>query len=81
MVILRRVIYHSTLSPQERINKLLQNDLWKQIVDHQTYIRSSNGKWEEIWTLKVPKDFFQDISKEEVYRNICKLQNVEYKIR
>lgn len=80
MIILRRTIYKSCLSPQDRIDKLLQNDLWSRIVHHQTYIRSNQGKWEEIWTLKVPKNFFKDISKEETYRNICILQNVEYSI-
>ena len=80
LVVLRRTVYKSCLSPQDRIDKLLENELWNKIVDHQTYIRTNNGKWEEIWTLKVPNKFFTDISKEELYKNICKLQNVEYTI-
>lgn len=80
IIVLRKTIYKSSLSPDKRIKQMLNNDLWRMIVHHQTYIRSNDGKWEEIWTLQVPKNFFQDISKEELYRNICKLQNVEYNL-
>lgn len=80
MVILRRTIYNSHLAPTARMEKLLENDLWSSIVDHYSYIKSGGNKWEEIWTLKVPKDFFTDIKKEELYKNVCMLQNVEYTI-
>ena len=80
LVVLRRTVYKSCLPPQERIDKLLENDLWNKIVDHQTYIRTTTGKWEEVWTLKVPKNFFKEISKEELYKNVCKLQKVEYSL-
>lgn len=81
MVVFRKTIYKSSLSPDERANKLLNNEIWSAIVDHYTYIRANGGgKWEEVWTLKVPQLFFTDITKEELYKNICELEDIEYKI-
>lgn len=79
-IILRRTIYVSNLSPEERMNTLLKNRLWNRIVDNHSYVQSRNGLWQEIWTLKVPNDFFKNISKEKLYENICKIQGVEYTI-
>lgn len=78
IVVYRVIIYSSSLSPTERMDKILSNKLWKKIVARKSYIRSNSGKWEEIWTLKVPNDFFYGVDKDELYRNICKMQNVEY---
>lgn len=79
-IILRRTIYVSDLSPEERMNTLLKNRLWNRIVDNHSYVHSRNGLWQEIWTLKVPNDFFKNISKEKLYENVCKIQGVEYTI-
>ena len=77
MVILRKKIYSNDLPAQERIDKLLKNDLWNEIVNHYSCIQSDDGaRWEEIWTLKVPKNFFSDISKDETYRCVCKKENI-----
>ncbi len=75
-IILRRTIYVSDLSPEERMNTLLKNRLWNRIVDNHSYVHSRNGLWQEIWTLKVPNDFFKNISKEKLYENVCKIQGV-----
>ena len=62
----------------ERANKLLNNEIWSAIVDHYTYIRTNGGgKWEEIWTLKVPQVFFTDITKEELLTAISNGHNSE----
>lgn len=76
LVVLRKRIYKCDTSPDERMNKLLNNNLWRKIVDHHTYIRSDIGKFEEIWTLKVPKDFFKQINKNDLYDNICYLEDI-----
>ena len=76
LVVIRKRVYKCNTSPEERMNKLLQNNLWSKIVHHHTYIRSDVGKFEEIWTLKVPKNFFKQISKNQLYDNICYLQGV-----
>ena len=75
-IILRRTIYVSDLSPEERMNTLLKNRLWNRIVDNHSYVHSRNGLWQEIWTLKVPNDFFKNISKEKLYETVCKIQGV-----
>lgn len=76
LVVIRKRVYKCDTSPEERMSKLLQNNLWSKIVHHHTYIRSDVGKFEEIWTLKVPKNFFKQISKNKLYDNICYLQGV-----
>ena len=76
LVVLRKKIYRGD-TPEERMRSLLQNKLWQKIVHHNTYIKSDViGKYEEIWTLKVPKDFFKQIDKNKLYDNICKEQDI-----
>ena len=77
MVVLRKTIYKSYTSPDERMKTLLKNNLWRQIVDHHTYIKSDIiGRYEEIWTLKVPKNFFKEVDKNQLYNDICYLEGV-----
>lgn len=76
LVVLRRKVYRSG-KPEKRMKDLLQNKLWKKIVHHNTYIKSDIiGQYEEVWTLKVPKDFFKQVSKNKLYDNICKEEDI-----
>ena len=79
LVIFRNPVFTSNLSAEDRMNKLLENRLWGKIVDHHSYIRGGSGvKFEEIWTLKIPKSFFLgDNHKRKIYNDVCLLQNIE----
>lgn len=80
-LIVFRKEHYGVDEPKERMERIMKNELWKEIVSNYTYIRG-NGKASfcEVWTLNVPQDFFKDNffddEKHQLYKEVCWLENI-----
>lgn len=68
--------YHKD-NPNERMQKIMQSPLWSTLVHHYTIVPSRyNANYTEVWTLALPIGY--NIKLKDVYREICRQQNVKY---
>lgn len=79
-IVFRQPVFNTHgMTAQQRMDKLLENPLWKDLVHHSWWVVGDGiTKYEEIWVLEVPKEEYIDIDrrKDEIYKNICKEQGV-----
>ena len=80
IIVYRKSIFNSNgQTPEERMQQLMHNELWSTIVENYSYIRGGAGvKFEEIWTFKVPKEFFKGVNKDKLYKDVCSIEGVYY---
>lgn len=62
--------------PITRMNTIMENDLWRTIVHHHTYVNDGMGQYCEVWSLKVPNNFFSNYKIEDLYKEVCWIQNI-----
>lgn len=78
VLIIYRRNYYSNNNIEKRMNKIYTDTLWNKIVKHHTYIKGKNyAKYVEVWTLEVPKNFFNNIKIDTIYEDICYKLNIE----
>lgn len=66
-----RQIYGTNYKIDERMKRLMNNKLWRAMVQHYTH----DGLDVEYWTLEIPKDM-SNSKLREIYREVCKAEGV-----
>lgn len=77
--------YYGNESATSRMEKIMKNSLWRQIVDNYTFVESgSSARYTEVWNLRVPRNFFNSysnpcgkIKESELYNEVCWLQGLD----
>lgn len=75
--IMYRKNYYGNEQIDYRINKLMENELWKKIVcDKPRYIKGEGtAKYMELHVIKAPKPIINDLN--NIYKEVCWLQKLE----
>lgn len=58
----------------KRMNTLLNNSLWNEIVLSHSYVINQDNNYEEVWRLSIPNDANIDIL--QLYYDVCSLENI-----
>jgi hypothetical protein len=69
--------YYGNEQIDYRINKLMENELWKKIVPNKpNYIKGEGtAKYMELHVIKAPKPIINDLN--NIYKEVCWLQGLE----
>lgn len=69
--------YYGNEQIDYRINKLMENELWKKIVPNKpNYIKGEGtAKYMELHVIKAPKPIIKDLN--NIYKEVCWLQKLE----
>ena len=76
-VIVYRKNYYGNEEINYRINKLMENELWRKIVYQQPrYIKGEGtAKYMELYVIEAPKPIIKDLN--NIYKEVCWLQKLE----
>ena len=73
--------YYGIEKAEERMEKLMNNKLWSEMVTNYTHIRGSGvASYCEVWALDVPHSLFPndmlDSKKNEIYEEVCWIEGL-----
>ena len=76
-VIVYRKNYYGNEEINYRLNKLMENELWKKIVPQKPQYITGEGtaKYMELHVIKAPKPIIKDLN--NIYKEVCWLQGLE----
>lgn len=76
LITYRRNIYINE-KPDIRMEKIMKNNMWSTFVDNYTYIHGyGTAKYTEIWNLIIPENLFNGYDINDIYDEICYLNNI-----